>query len=140
MQYKAIPHLTRKAQCCCGQLSVEVFGEPEIYGICHCNNCKQRTGSSFGVSAYFRNSNIIGVVGGSSEFSFHHKEKDHDQTRHFCHVCGTTLFWFVSSMPELTGIAGGCFTANALGVPNYSTSHDNMCSWLELPETVETNA
>ena len=140
MQYKAESRLNRKAKCCCGQLSVEVCGEPRIYGVCHCNNCKKRTGSSFGMSAYFENSSVLGVVGESKEYSFHHKEKGHDQVRHFCEVCGTTLYWFVSEMPGLTGVAGGCFTEQPLGQPNYSTSHSNKCNWLMLPKNVEQNA
>jgi len=40
--------VTRKALCCCGACSIEVEGDPAINAICHCANCKRRTGSAFG--------------------------------------------------------------------------------------------
>lgn len=43
----------RTATCCCWQASIGVEGEPKIHLVCHCNNCKKRTGSAFGISAYF---------------------------------------------------------------------------------------
>ncbi|RTZ69437.1 MAG: hypothetical protein DSZ35_02565 [Verrucomicrobia bacterium] len=38
---------------CCEKAGVEVEDEPDIYTVCHCDNCRKRTGSAFGVSAYF---------------------------------------------------------------------------------------
>lgn len=32
--------LSRKASCCCGQLSIEVEGEPRGVGVCHCLACQ----------------------------------------------------------------------------------------------------
>lgn len=43
--------MVRTATCCCGQTSIEVSGEPVFHCVCHCDNCKRRTGSAFGVSA-----------------------------------------------------------------------------------------
>ena len=38
----------RRARCCCGRLSVRVRGEPVINGLCHCDDCRRRTGSALG--------------------------------------------------------------------------------------------
>src|SRR5262245_15411324 len=43
----------RVARCACGGLSVTVQGEPEFVVLCHCTQCQRRTGSPFGVGAYF---------------------------------------------------------------------------------------
>jgi hypothetical protein len=45
--------MVRRASCCCGICLIEVEGEPAINGVCHCLNCKKRTGSAFGWSSYF---------------------------------------------------------------------------------------
>jgi hypothetical protein len=132
--------MNRKAECCCGQLCIEMAGEPNIYGVCHCNNCKKRTGSAFGISAYFKKDNIVGLLGSSDKYAFLSDEQNHDQERHFCNVCGTTLFWYVSTMPEMIGIAGGCFVADPLGEPKFSTNHHNICSWLSISESLGNNA
>jgi hypothetical protein len=41
---------TRDAACHCGQLRLEVEGDPSVVSICHCLACKRRTGSAFGMS------------------------------------------------------------------------------------------
>ena len=43
----------RVAQCCCGSLKVEVDGEPAVVSLCNCIECQRRTGSPFGVGAYY---------------------------------------------------------------------------------------
>jgi hypothetical protein len=39
--------------CLCGGVRYRVIGEPKIVAVCHCTLCKRRTGSAFGLSAYF---------------------------------------------------------------------------------------
>ncbi|MDB5537376.1 MAG: hypothetical protein JWQ65_2251, partial [Devosia sp.] len=34
---------SRTASCSCGQLSIEVEGEPGGVGVCHCLACQRRT-------------------------------------------------------------------------------------------------
>jgi hypothetical protein len=36
----------RRAECCCGQLAAVCEGEPIRVTVCHCLNCKRRTGSA----------------------------------------------------------------------------------------------
>jgi hypothetical protein len=43
----------RTASCVCGQLKIEVEGEPRGVGVCHCLACQQRTGSVFAALAGF---------------------------------------------------------------------------------------
>jgi hypothetical protein len=45
---------TREAACHCGQLRLEVTGEPFAVSICNCLACQRRTGSAFGIQAGFR--------------------------------------------------------------------------------------
>ena len=43
----------RKAACSCGQLQVTVRGDPTRVAMCHCLECQRRTGSTFGVQAFY---------------------------------------------------------------------------------------
>lgn len=54
---------TRKASCCCGQLTVTCVGpDPERRSLCHCKNCQLQTGSAFAIQArYPRNQVTIEV-------------------------------------------------------------------------------
>lgn len=40
-----------KASCCCGKSTIEAEGPVRLNAICHCENCKRRTGSALGWSA-----------------------------------------------------------------------------------------
>ena len=125
--------MQRTARCACGATSISVAGEPQIHGVCHCTNCKQRTGSAFGISAYFRRADVLESTGATSVYAFHHAAQNDAQQRHFCTGCGTTLFWFVSALPDLVGIAGGCFGEQPLGEPGMSVTHAKKLPWVGLP-------
>ncbi len=44
---------TRTATCSCGQVSVTCMGEPAKVSLCHCLACQKRTGSTYGIAAFF---------------------------------------------------------------------------------------
>jgi hypothetical protein len=122
--------MTRKAGCCCGACSVDVQGEPDVNAICRCNNCKRRTGSAFGWSAYFADEQVIAKAG---DFGLYEITGAKAQRRWFCAICGTTLLWQASWWPSQTGIAGGCFTETPLPEPSATVSNNGRCPWLGLP-------
>ena len=128
----------RTATCVCGNTTISVTGEPEIYGLCHCTDCKRRTGSAFGVAAYFPLKEVTSLKGETLVYTFHHSTLDHVQERHFCKVCGTTLFWYISTLPDLIVIAGGCFTDDSLGEPRLSVTHSKKVPWVALPDGWQT--
>ena len=59
---------TREAACHCGQLRLEVAGDPFVVSICHCLACQRRTGSAFGMQAAFK-ADQVQVVGRFSDFA-----------------------------------------------------------------------
>ena len=79
---------SRTASCSCGQLRVQVEGEPRV-GVCHCLACQRRTGSAFAALARFPAP--FQVFGTATEYA-----RVGDQGARFifrfCPVCGTTVF------------------------------------------------
>lgn len=130
--------MQRTANCACRSTSITVSGEPEQHNVCHCSNCKRRTGSAFGISTYFQKSNIVEQLGETQVYAFHHAAWRHDQERHFCKACGTTLFWFVSTRPQSVGIAGGCFADDPLGEPTALAAYPQKLSWVDHPQHWKT--
>jgi hypothetical protein len=128
--------MTRKATCCCGACSIEVEGEPRLNALCHCANCKKRTGSAFGWSAYFADDQILGRTG---DFRVYEIAGANPQHRWFCASCGSTLFWKVGWQPLQTGIAGGCFADAPLDPPSATVSNHGRCDWLGLPAQWRTS-
>src|SRR5262245_10551537 len=43
----------RTASCACGQLRVMCAGDPMMVSLCHCLECQKRTGSTYGIAAFF---------------------------------------------------------------------------------------
>ena len=121
----------------CGQAAITVNALPTMHGVCHCTNCKRRTGSAFGISAYFDITAVTARRGQTKVYAFCHAAQKHDQLntqeRHFCPDCGTTLFWYFTASPEKIGIAGGCFADEVLPEPAYSVTDSKREAWVALP-------
>ena len=120
--------MVRTATCCCGAARIRLNGDPRLYAICHCDNCKRRTGSAFGMSAYFDDRQVLERSGNYQSYRI----RD-EQQRFFCTNCGTTLYWTSIWQPESTGVAGGCFTEDPLPGPAISVANEGRAEWLELP-------
>jgi hypothetical protein len=97
--------MPRIACCCCGALRAEVSGDPALVVACHCEQCQRRTGSAFGLSAYFP-ADQVRVDGPSKIFSRTGQESRLIQG-HFCSECGTTVYWQAEFMPGHVGAASG---------------------------------
>ena len=119
----------RIARCCCGAISIRVFGEPVLNGLCHCEDCRRRTGSAFGWSAYFPEDRVRGLHGKAASYD----PAAGTGTRHFCGTCGPTLYWRATGLRELVGIAGGALVEPPLPAPTASYRDTQKCAWLDLP-------
>lgn len=51
----------REAACQCGRLVIRCSGEPAAVSLCHCLDCQRRTGSVFGVGAFFAREQILAL-------------------------------------------------------------------------------
>ena len=130
---------TREARCCCGACAIQVKGEPAIHLVCHCDDCRRRTGSAFGWSAYFPNENVTATIGAFRTYSVTGEAgAENAQERVFCGTCGTTLFWRGRDFEGLTGIAGGCFSVPPLPEPTLTVSNETRCAWVTLPAAWQT--
>ena len=81
----------RTASCSCGQLAVQISGEPVRVSICHCLACQKRTGSVFGEQARFRREDIKRISGRSTEYKRGGDEGSIILFR-FCPTCGATVY------------------------------------------------
>ena len=96
--------------CACGKVRYQTTGQPEVHAVCHCRYCQLRTGSAFGVGAYFPNDKVSLLSGDLS----HHRyqtQSGNNVTTSFCSACGTTTHWQIGSefLYGKTAIAVGTF-------------------------------
>src|SRR5204863_8049441 len=83
---------TREAACHCGQLRLEVSGEPFAVEICNCLACQRRTGTAFGMQAGYE-AGPVEVAGRSTAYARTSDEADRKvHVFHFCSERGATVF------------------------------------------------
>jgi hypothetical protein len=99
---------TRIARCACGGVTATVEGEPEFVVLCNCTHCQRRTGSPFGVGAYFARE-AVRLAGATKAFVRGVDGTDRTLTNQFCPECGGTVYWTLDLRPNHIGIAVGHF-------------------------------
>jgi hypothetical protein len=122
--------LERIAQCQCGGLQVRVASEPVRVLVCHCHGCQRRTGSAFGLSAYFPKSDAV-ISGRSSAWS-RTGATGKEFAAYFCPTCGTSLYWFLAADPDMIGIAAGAFADANFPGPSASYWEDRAHPWVHI--------
>ncbi|CAN5157776.1 GFA family protein [soil metagenome] len=121
---------TRTASCTCGQLRIQLEGEPRGVGVCHCLACQRRTGSVFAALASF--SAPFQVFGKATEYI-----RTGDQGARFvfrfCPVCGTTVFHSEEGVGDSVGVAVGAFADPQFPAPTVSIYDCRRHPWVTLP-------
>ena len=125
---------SRTASCSCGQLRVEVEGEPRGVGLCHCLACQRRTGSVFAALASF--STPFRVTGAATEYVRVGDQGARFAFR-FCPVCGTTVFHTEEGNENSVSVAVGAFADPSFPAPRISIYDSRRHPWVRLPPGVE---
>jgi hypothetical protein len=127
---------TREAACHCGQLHLEVEGDPWIVSICHCFACQRRTGSAFGMQAAFRPDQVE-VSGRYKDFSRASDEADQkEHLFHFCPDCGSQVFYTEPDEPDLVVVSVGAFADPSFPPPTESGYTAQRHQWFGLPDGI----
>ena len=125
---------SRIASCCCGQLGIEVHGEPRRVGVCHCLACQRRTGSVFAALAAFTGpyrvfgtaTEYVRTGDGGARFRFR-----------FCPLCGTTVYHTEEGQDQSSvAVAVGAFADPSFPPPEVSVYDGRRHSWVQLPPGV----
>ncbi|MGE5217132.1 MAG: GFA family protein [Chloroflexota bacterium] len=120
---------SRTASCSCGQLRIEVEGEPGVVGVCHCLECQRRTGSVFAALASFSASYT--VSGTATEYVRTGDQGAKFRFR-FCPICGTNLFHTEEGQEDSAGVAVGAFADPSLPAPTVSIHDCRRHTWVQL--------
>jgi hypothetical protein len=120
--------MTRTATCCCGNLRVVCEGEPQKVALCHCLACQKRTGSTYGIAAFFRDQDI--TTHGRSSLYTRQGDSGFRVTFHFCPDCGSTVFWKPERLPDVTAVAAGAFADPTFPKPVSAVHLESRHSWV----------
>ncbi|HTU10336.1 MAG TPA: GFA family protein [Allosphingosinicella sp.] len=120
--------IVREARCACGALTVRAEGDPARISLCHCNDCKRRTGSAFAWNATYP-AERVRVSGAWLTFE-RSSDDGHWARNHFCGGCGATLFYEIEIRPGMITIPAGAFADRAFPAPTVEVYDARRCPWL----------
>jgi hypothetical protein len=131
---------SREAACLCGQLRLEITGEPFAVSICNCLACQRRTGSAFGMQAGFK-ADQVQVAGRFQDYVRISDEADRkEHVLHFCPDCGSQVFYTEPTEPDLVVVSVGSFADPSFPPPTESGYDSRRHPWIGLPDSIRRNA
>ena len=87
--------MTHKGECFCGAVKVEVSGEPEMMGYCHCRSCRSWSGSLIIGFSMWRPDAVRVTAGAEHLATFQKTEVTEWQ---YCRKCGDHLMGILPSL------------------------------------------
>ncbi len=127
--------LERHATCSCGQLGISVAGQPVRVSVCHCLACQRRTGSVFAAQARFPRENT-GIHGESNVYS-RTGDSGESISFHFCPRCGSTVYYYFDSDPDIIAVPVGAFADPGCPAPEGSVYELRRHAWVTMPPGVD---
>jgi hypothetical protein len=104
---------TYAGRCFCGEVRIEVTGEPEGMGYCHCNSCRTWSGGPVNAFTLWKPEAVTVTAGADQIATFH---KTSLSLRQYCTRCGGHLMTlhptlgvtdvFASTIPSLDFVPG----------------------------------
>lgn len=119
----------RLASCACGRLRVFCSGEPSKVSLCHCLACQKRTGSTFGIAAFFERGRVR-IEGTTKRFE-RPSDSGFPVIFHFCPDCGAAVFWEPRRKPDYIAIGVGSFADPDFPAPEQAVYQEHRHGWVE---------
>lgn len=123
--------MTRIATCACGNLRVTCASEPVKVSLCHCLACQKRTGSTYGIAAFFKRQDVR--VDGPRKSYERQSDRGFPVRLHFCPDCGSTVFWEPQRKPDVVAVGVGSFADPKFPAPTQSVHGEHRHAWVSDP-------
>jgi hypothetical protein len=115
---------TRSARCNCGAVRITTRGELLRVAICHCTVCRREGGGAFAVIPIWRDGDVT-IEGETASWTAT------TDARHFCPVCGSTMFSVAPGSGEIE-VRLGAFDPGSGLVPAYENWVVHREPWLPV--------
>jgi len=97
--------MTIEGACLCGATTVKVAEDHNEQIICHCNDCKQTSGSGFSTNILAKDDKL--TVSGSKVDYVSKAASGRDVTRTFCGKCGSSISHKSAAFGDATAVQTG---------------------------------
>jgi hypothetical protein len=120
--------IDREARCACGALSARAQGDPVRVSVCHCLDCKRRSGSAFGWNATYAAERV--AIAGAYRSFIRGSDDGFWARSHFCPTCGVTVFYQIERRPDMISFPAGAFADPNFPAPAVEVYEERRCPWL----------
>lgn len=104
--------------------------------VCHCLDCKKRSGSAFAVQARWPAEQV--AIEGRSKTWTHSADSGNRITHYFCPECGSDVHYEIEGKFDgLIAIPLGAFDDPYFTAPSFSVWEDRKHGWVEILGDVE---
>lgn len=124
-----------RAECQCGQLSVELLGPTTAVVACHCIACQRRSGSPFGVLAYYPTDQL--TMSGEAKRFKRQTDEGNSFENFFCPECGSTVYARAGKHLTMIGIPVGAIADPDFQAPVRSVWEQSKHKWVAVPGEVQ---
>ena len=118
--------------CLCGQLRIEVDGDPVVMVHCCCTDCQKASGGGHMTNARFREEDVK-ITGGYTTYGVKAKSGNINY-RHFCPTCGGRGFGTNSGRPGLVNVSVGILDDTSWFEPQMAIFMCDHRDWDRFPE------
>ena len=129
--------IERTAKCACAKLTATATGNPVRVSICHCDNCKRRSGSAFALTSTWAEDQVR--VEGETRRWTRVGESGGEFRGEFCPTCGSTIAYRIDARPGMVSIPVGTFADASFPAPHVEVFAEKAHPWIGkiLPEEAQ---
>ena len=125
------PGYPKTAACACGSLTVSVSAPPLHIHACACLDCQRRSGSAFTCTAFFPEAAT--AISGDVRSFRRLADSGRFNEAAFCPGCGSSVISRLEGLPNVVGVAVGCFADPAFEKPGTLYWTVRRHDWLATP-------
>ncbi len=117
-----------KGQCLCGKVQYQLADDFRTFYLCHCQQCRQLTGSAFAANLFTAQDNIDWTAGEDKVVKYEHSERSFSKS--FCGCCGSALPFVTQSGTALIVPAGSLLDEPSIA-PKANIFTEEKACWLD---------
>jgi hypothetical protein len=115
-----------KGSCLCGNVRYELTSELGEFGYCHCTSCRKASGSAHAANAPIDRKDFSLISGANTLREF---ESSPGKFRAFCSHCGSPIYAYLASTPDVLRIRLGSLDTVFTKQPRAHTFVSDKASW-----------
>jgi len=117
--------------CLCETVRFEIVPPTQACGHCHCSMCRRSHGAGY-VTWVIVPARQLRIIAGEAELS-RYQSSDHG-ARHFCGMCGSSLFGESTRTPDLMYVVRSNLKGDIDRVPEFHACFPDRAAWVDIDD------